>query len=176
MTEIASPTRTGLHLIPVHDLTTENFAPFGQVINPRRALGQWIMPDHNPGTSPDEAQLTLHQGIPRLWIMHLKDIPLTFENMARHMKVTQCLGSLGGVEWLFAVAAPSTSGVRPGVNDVVGFRIPGDRIVKLHIGTWHSGPHFRQSEAQFINLENMNTRREDFETLDLPMPCSYALD
>lgn len=175
MTTIVNLTQTASHLIRVLDLNQENFAPFGQVINPRRVAGQWIVPDHNPGTSQDEAQLTLHQGIPRLWIMHLKDIPLTFENMARHMKVTQCLGSLCGTEWFFAVAAPTGGDARPELADLVGFRIPGDRIVKLHIGTWHAGPHFRESEAKFINLENMNTRREDFEAMDLPKPCTYAL-
>jgi ureidoglycolate hydrolase len=160
--------------IKLLDLSPEAFAPFGQVITPRRSMGQWIVPDHNPGTSPDEAQLTLHEGIPRLWIMHLKGIGPHFADVARHMHVTQCLGSLGGTEWFFAVAAPTPPGVDPAVADIVGFRIPGDRIVKLHIGTWHAGPHFLVPEALFLNLENMNTRREDFDAVHLPVPCTYA--
>lgn len=159
--------------VPLHILTPERFAPFGQVLEPRASKGQFILPEHNPGTSPDELQLTLGNGIPRLWIMHLTDVRPPFAGMARHKQVTQCLGSLGGTEWLFAVAAP---GAAPELGDIVGFRIPGDRIVKLHLGTWHAGPHFTAPEAMFLNLENMNTRREDFEEVELSAPCVYATE
>ncbi|GAC1337267.1 MAG: hypothetical protein NVSMB18_01920 [Acetobacteraceae bacterium] len=159
------------YLVRLHSLTPERFAPFGQVLEPRVSKGQFILPDHNPGTSPDELQLTLGNGIPRLWIMHMKGARAQFAGMARHRRVTQCLGSLGGTEWLFAVAAADA---KPELGDIVGFRIPGDRIVKLHLGTWHAGPHFTAPEAMFLNLENMNTRREDFDEVELPSPCHYA--
>lgn len=162
--------------IPVRDLTAEAFAPFGQVIAPRRSLGQFVMPDHNPGTSPDEAQLSLHEGIPRLWIMHLAGV-MNFTEIARHMRVTQCLGALGGTQWFLAVASPSASADASGIMspaNLTGFRVPGDRIIKLHIGTWHAGPHFPGAEAMFLNLENMNTRREDFDAAALPTPCTYS--
>lgn len=165
-----------VHRLHVLDLTPEAFAPFGQVIKPRRSLGQFIMPDHNPGTSPDEAQLTLHEGIPRLWIMHLAASKPGFVEMARHNRVTQCLGSLGGEPWLFAVAAPTPPDKRPTSTDIAGFRVPGDRILKLHIGTWHAGPHLLTPEASFLNLENMNTRREDFEAAQLDRSCHYDLE
>lgn len=160
-----------LHRVTVRPLTHEDFAPFGQVLEPRISKGQFILPDHNPGTSPDELQLTLDQGIPRLWIMQMAGVKPQFSEMARHLKVTQCLGSLGGGEWFFAVAAPDT---QPNLEDVVGFRIPGDRIIKLHFGTWHAGPHPVTAAGLFLNLENMNTRREDFEAVSLPVPCTYA--
>jgi hypothetical protein len=30
---------------------------------------------------------------------------------------------------------------------------PGDRLIKLHVATWHAGPHFVHDECQFVNLE-----------------------
>lgn len=50
-----------------------------------------------------------------------------------------------------AVAASKPS------NNVTAFRIPGDRIIKLHVGTRHVGPHFIHDECLFLNLENEDT-------------------
>jgi hypothetical protein len=52
--------------------------------------------------------------------------------------------------------------------------IPGDRIVKLHVGTWHAGPHFTHEEAMFLNLENTDTNSRDFEETILPQECTIA--
>jgi hypothetical protein len=46
----------------------------------------------------------LGNGEPRLWIMHLPHVGLGFTRIARHRRVTQCLGSLGGKEWLITGA------------------------------------------------------------------------
>jgi len=47
--------------------------------------------------------------------------------------VTQCLGSLGGKEWLIGVAPPGDLGddARPRVEDIAAFRVPGDHLIKL---------------------------------------------
>jgi len=57
---------------------------------------------------------------------------------------------------------------RPRVEDIVAFRITGDRIVKLHVATWHAGPHFLCDECRFFNLENPDTERCDFHVVPLP--------
>ena len=49
--------------------------------------------------------------------------------------------------------------------------IPGDRIIKLHVGTWHAGPHFTHDECLFLNLENTDTNTRDFEDVALPREC-----
>jgi len=36
---------------------------------------------------------------------------------------------------------------RPRLEDIVAFRIPGDRVIKLHVATWHAGPHFVHDAA-----------------------------
>jgi ureidoglycolate hydrolase len=90
--------------------------------------------------------------------------------LARHRRVTQCLGSLQGKEWFIAVAPPGdlTNGARPDLAWMAAFRIPGDCVIKLHVATWHAGPHFTHEECLFFNLENLDTNKRDFEDYDLP--------
>ena len=166
-----------LHMLDVHELTAEAFAPFGQIIAPLRTGGQGAATHHDPETSAGEANLVLTNGEPRLWIMHLPHVGLGFSRIARHRRVTQCLGSLGGKEWLIGVAPPGdlSDDARPRLEDIVAFRIPGDRVIKLHVATWHAGPHFAQSECTFLNLENMDTNERDFHSVGLGVNCEYQL-
>ena len=167
-----------LHMLDVRELTAEAFAPYGQVIAPLRTGGRGIgAVHHDPENAPGEAQLVLGNGEPRLWIMHLPHVGLGFTRIARHRKVTQCLGSLGGKEWLIGVAPPGdlADEARPRLADIVAFRISGDRVVKLHVATWHAGPHFVHDECLFINLENLDTNRRDFHGVPLPAECRYRL-
>jgi len=97
-------------MLDIRELTAEAFAPYGQVIAPLRTGGQGAETRYDPETSPSEAKLVLGNGEPRLWIMHLPHVGLGFTRMARHRRVTQCLGSLGGKEWLIGVAPPGDLG------------------------------------------------------------------
>lgn len=166
-----------IHMLDVRELTPEAFEPYGQVITPLRVAGQGVETQYDPETSGSEAQLVLSNGEPRLWIMHLPHVGLGFSRIARHRRVTQCLGSLGGKDWLIGVAPPGDFGddARPRLDDIVAFRVPGDRIIKLHVATWHAGPHFVHDECQFLNLENLGTNRRDFHAAPLPAECRYRL-
>jgi hypothetical protein len=59
------------HMLDVSELTSEAFAPFGQIIAPLRTGGQGAETGYDPETSASEAKLVLGNGEPRLWIMHL---------------------------------------------------------------------------------------------------------
>ena len=174
MNDAASLSR---HLLEVRELTAEAFLPYGQIIMPLRTGGQGAETHYDPETSPSEADLVLQNGEPRLWIMRLPHVGLGFSRIARHRRVTQCLGSLGGKEWLIGVAPPGdlADDARPRIEDIVAFRVPGDRLVKLHVATWHAGPHFIHDECLFVNLENRDTNRRDFHAVPLPMECRYRL-
>ena len=165
-----------LHLLDVRELTDKAFAPYGQVIAPRRAGGQGVAAGHDE-IAAGEAQLVLGNGEPRLWIMHLPHVGLGFARIARHRRVTQCLGSLGGKEWLIGVAPPGdhSDDARPRLDEIIAFRVPGDRLIKLHVATWHAGPHFVHDECLFMNLENADTNRADFHAVPLPAECRYRL-
>jgi len=105
------------------------------------------------------------------------DVGLGLTRIARHRRVTQCLGALGGKEWLIGVAPPGDLGdeARPRVEDIAAFRVPGNRLIKLHVATWHAGPHFVHDECLFVNLENLDTNRRDFHAVPLDVECRYRL-
>ena len=75
------------HMLDVRELTTEAFAPYGEVIAPLRTGGQSAETGHDPETSAGEAKLVLGNGEPRLWIMHLPHVGLGFTRIARHRRV-----------------------------------------------------------------------------------------
>ena len=129
--------------IPAQPLDAKLFAPYGEIIGLRSAGSQFDVNSYNPETSTDEPSLTLTNGTPRLWIMRLKKNGFVFSKLARHRRVTQCLGSLQGKKWLIAVVPPSdlANGARPDLARMAAFRIPGDCIIKLHVATWHVAFH-----------------------------------
>src|SRR5271155_279764 len=98
------------HMLDIRELTAQAFAPYGQIIAPLRTGGQGVGTHDDPENSAGEAKLVLGNGEPRLWIMHLPHVGLGFTRIARHRRVTQCLGSLGGKEWLIGVAPPGDLG------------------------------------------------------------------
>jgi ureidoglycolate hydrolase len=156
--------------VPAQALETTGFAPYGEIIRPRAMGTQFANHAYDPETSSDEPTLTLTNGTPRLWIMAQKKRGLVFTQLARHRRVSQCLGALQGKEWFIAVAPPNdlADGTRPDLSRLAAFRIPGDRVIKLHVATWHAGPHFVHDECLFFNLENLDTNKRDFDTSDLP--------
>jgi hypothetical protein len=60
-------------------------------------------------------------------------------------------------------------------KDITAFRVSGVRLIKLHVATWHAGPHFVYDECLFVNLENRDTNRRDFHAVPLPVECRYRL-
>lgn len=155
--------------LPVHDLTAEDFAPFGTVIAPTE--------DGTP-FGPQDAQLELGRGIPRFYAMHLPNRGLVVRRITRHRAVTQVLASAGGFSWLLAVAPPpepDSDGAEPTLDAIRAFRIPGDHAVMLLRGTWHAGPLFETATADFFNLELSDTNVTDHWNCDLARRYGVAL-
>ena len=161
MTDTTAETSEPLIDLPVAELTEEAFAPYGQVLKPEE--------DGLP-YGPQDAALDLGNGTPRFYLMQLHGKPLRFDRITRHLRVTQCLASVGGGEWLVAVAPPENLDDPDAVPDLTrlkAFRIPGDRAIKLHTGTWHAGPYFSEREMAFFNLELSDTNVTDHHTCKL---------
>lgn len=156
--------------VKTRGLERKAFASYGEIISARRAGTQFDDNRYDAQASAEEANLTLTNGTPRLWIMCLKRNGLAFSKMARHRRVSQCLGSLQGKEWFIAVAPPNdlADGTCPDLARLAAFRIPGDCVIKLHVAAWHAGPQFLHDECLFFNLENLDTNKRDFDAYDLP--------
>jgi ureidoglycolate hydrolase len=141
--------------LTVQALTPEAFAPFGQIMT------------HTPDGQlfgPTDAQLDIARGIPRFYIMALKERPMTFRYITRHMSVTQCLASCGTKPWLMAVAPPNDPDdpkAKPDPARIAIFHVPGPLGIKLHRSTWHAGPFFSGKTAEFFNLELSDTNQSD---------------
>jgi ureidoglycolate hydrolase len=142
--------------LPSRLITAENFQPYGQVIFPTADSKQFDLKD---------AQLSL-SGIPRFYILHLLKVGTKFHNLARHVKATQCLGSLNGKEWFIAVAPPSHPD-QINLEQIAAFRISGNCFIKLDLGTWHAGPLFEDEFIDFYNLELHDTNINDYEVCNL---------
>lgn len=152
--QASEPSATEPQRLEIESLTAESFAPYGQVVEPQ--------PDGVLFGVPD-AQLDLAAGQPRFYLMRLQQRGLRFDRITRHQRCTQCLGALGGQSWLLAVAPPSV-GAQPEMALLKAFEIPGDRFIKLHLGTWHAGPYFEAEQVDFYNLELSDTNEVDHET------------
>jgi ureidoglycolate hydrolase len=163
------------HWLPVRELTPEAFAPYGELVRPVRTKGQGSHGSH-PAVQED-ATLMLGGGVPRMWIMQLPHLGLSFSGIARHRRVTQCLGSMDGQEWFISVAPPGdpAESTRPRIEDIVAFRVPNDVVIKLHVGTWHAGPHPPGPGGLFINLEHVDTNQVDNQHVDLGVECRYRI-
>lgn len=152
---------TASSVIPKHllaePITSEAFAPFGQVIFPSADGASY---------GPDDAQLKLDEGIPRFYIMRLQGKGRQFHAITRHRRCTQCLGSLAGAEWWMGVAPPGAADI-PQLEAIRAFRIPGNCFIKLHVGTWHAGPLFDIPMVDFYNLELSDTNITDHQTCNL---------
>lgn len=151
--------RGGAAALRVEALSPEGFTPYGEVIAPL-----------DDGARSDDAALDLSGGRPRFYIMRLAARPLSFDAITRHRRVTQCLAAVGGGDWLLAVAPPDGPDEPDAVPDetrLKAFRVPGDRAVKLHRGTWHAGPFFEGDAMSFFNLELDDTNEVDHHTARL---------
>lgn len=143
--------------LAVAPITAAAFAPFGKLVQP--------MPDGAPAGDVDQA-LDLSGGRPRFYIMALDHRALTVSRITRHTQATQVLASVGGGEWLLAVAPPGEA-AEPDPAAIRAFRIPGDVAVLLARGTWHAGPYFEPPQMSFFNLELEDTNVVDHDTCDL---------
>ena len=81
---MADVATSGVHLLPVNELTPDAFGPFGEVVKPAAAGGQGI-----PSKHPDNPKLVLSNERPRLWVMQLPRVGMAFSKIARHRRVKQ---------------------------------------------------------------------------------------
>ena len=143
-----------LKQIPAVSITADKFQPYGQLITASV---------DGKAYDKTDAVLHFHNGTPRFYIMRLERKGRRFNRITRHNSCTQCVGSLGGKDWLMAVCPPSEAS-EPDVTKMRAFRISGDCFIKLEVGTWHAGPYFDHEVVDFYNLELSDTNVVDHFT------------
>jgi ureidoglycolate hydrolase len=153
-----SPAAIKKRTLPLIEATPQTFSRYGQVVMP---MEDGIV------FGPDDAQLDLTRGTPRLYSMTLFNRGTVFRHITRHRAVTQCLGSMLGTPWMIGVAAPDDESSTPSIDSLSAFLVPGDRFIKLNRGTWHAGPYFTAASALFYNLELADTNIADHQTCNL---------
>ncbi|MTJ11343.1 Ureidoglycolate hydrolase [Anabaena sp. UHCC 0187] len=141
--------------LPSQLITPENFQPYGQVI---------YASEDGKNFDQEDAQLNLENGIPRFYIMRLQEKGRKFHQITRHVKCTQCLGSVDGKDWLMAVCSANNDINEPVLSELAVFKIPGNCFIKLNLGTWHAGPYFDHDFVDFYNLELSDTNVVDHFT------------
>ncbi|WP_439548732.1 ureidoglycolate lyase [Falsiroseomonas sp.] len=151
--------------------TAEALASFGTLVEPGE--------DGTP-FGPADARLELGRGTPRLYIMRLVKRPMLVRGITRHTRVTQCLAATMGGEWFIGLAPagdPDLPDAKPDPAAIRVFRIPGDKALALHRGTWHAGPFFEAETQDFLNLELADTNEVDHHTvrLDAEFGVAFAI-
>ena len=145
-------TLSKIQKLPSQLITPENFQPYGQVISASK---------DGKNFDQEDAQLNLQNGIPRFYIMRLQEKGRKFHHITRHVKCTQCLGSLDGKDWFMVVCPPNNDINEPELSKIAAFQIPGSCFIKLDVGTWHAGPYFDHEFVDFYNLELSDTNVVD---------------
>ena len=104
--------------------------------------------------------------------MRLAHRGLVFEVVARHDRVTQCLGAVDGEPWLMAVMPANF--VQPGLADIRAFCISPECFIKLGLGTRHAGPYFTEPVSDFYNLPMVDTNIADYTVWRPDAPLEFA--
>ncbi len=149
-----------MNRIAVAELTSEAFAPFGEVGAPHA----------DGGRAPVDVALDLSRGTPRFCVVRLAHRGLVFEVVARHDRVTRCLGAVDGEPW--RLCPPNF--VQPGLADIRAFCIPPECFIKLRLGTRDAGPSFTEPVSNFYNLEMVDTNIADYTVWPPDAPLEFA--
>ena len=145
------------------------------VRDPRFAdCGTLLEPQDDPARfGPQDASLHFDQGDhPRFYLMRLRRRPPQVSAMTRHRLVSQCLGSADSQPFWMVVAPP---GDTIAAEALLLVKLHPGEGLKLHPGTWHSGPYFSESTALFFNLELSRTNENDHNATALSNPRPLAL-
>lgn len=145
--------------LEVEPLTSDAFAPYGQLIAARDGVADYARP------LLDVWHIGFRSDAPlRLQIMRYHEKPLTFTRLERHLRVTEGRVPLGGAEAVLAVAGKTGPDPddRPDPSTVRAFRFDGSCGLLFAPGVWHSLDCFPIGApyADFVLLSDEATEQE----------------
>lgn len=139
-----------IHSVRAEPLTSEAFAPFGQVVG------------------VDEVIIAANDGERlHLDILSKSYEPLDIRSFNRHFKATQAQVALDGRPTVILVAPPEVGlDKAEDLATIRAFTCDGSVGYNLKIGTWHSGAHPLMGDVRLVNLQG-HAPAIDIEIRDL---------
>jgi ureidoglycolate lyase len=150
--------------LKIEPVDAEAFAPFGQLLPPRR-------PGEGRQELIEELQNTRSGARPRLSIATAepKVLPLSALQMERHVHSSQAFAPLDCASYLVMVAPHGDRGM-PDLEKIRAFRVPGDTGVNYKADTWHHPLSPLERIGRFAILTFVDGSTSDEQFVDLPQP------
>lgn len=159
-------TQHSAHTLATVPLTSEAFAPFGEVI-----AHQGTDRRHVIHTATRTVGVDVH---PRLWVSRLQAAvacPLVITRLERHRRSSQTFIPLTSAASLIVVA-PNLPDGQPDITHMKAFIASGEQGVCYAPGVWHHGLSPLDAPAQFVVTMGLADDGQDDEFLALPMPVT----
>lgn len=179
-------------------LTVEAFAPFGDVLVPRKgtkpvtnrdllASGRARMSDPVPAERMDQWDIldywpdiaTISRDTMKFGYVRCRAAHMRFSWFERHMKGTQTLIPMGGGRSVFPVAPANASTGAAGLPDLSrarAFVLDGSVAVSLRPGTWHWTPFPLGAPCDFVYLVREQVVEDDLNFIDTIARLGVELD
>lgn len=129
-----------IHVVRAEPLTSEAFAPFGQVVG------------------LDECRIELREGeVFHLDVLSYDHRPLHVDHLNRHHRATQALIPLDAKPAVVVVAPHDVDfSERSHVATLRAFVLDGSLGVNLALGTWHEGPYALGPHVDLANFQGLH--------------------
>ena len=138
------------HVVRAEPLTSEGFAPFGQVVG------------------RDEVVIELRGDEEfHLDVLSYDHKPLTFTVLNRHHRATQALIALNGKPTVVLVAPPGVDFSDEAHRELRAFLCDGSAGINLALGTWHAGPYPLTDHVDLVNVQGKQVMANDVEEAHL---------
>jgi ureidoglycolate lyase len=139
------------HVVRAEPLTSEGFAPFGQVVG------------------HDEVVLELRGDEEfHLDVLSYDHRPLEFTVLNRHHRATQALVALNGKPTVVLVGPAELDFSEEGHLDALrAFLCDGSAGINLALGTWHAGPYPLTDHVDLVNVQGRQVMANDVEEAHL---------
>ena len=139
------------HVVRAEPLTSEGFAPFGQVVG------------------RDEVVIELRDDEEfHLDVLSYDHKPLEFTVLNRHHRATQALIALNGKPTVVLVGPADVDfSEEAHLGELRAFLCDGSAGINLALGTWHAGPYPLTDHVDLVNVQGKQVMANDVEEAHL---------
>ncbi|MDD4082383.1 MAG: ureidoglycolate lyase [Sphaerochaetaceae bacterium] len=142
-------TKKVVKVIPLSEVTDEEFAPYGQIMGRVRAEPSNIRKHQHYWANNVDLGAVLDKVDCGLLITNTNGRDIKY--FERHSRISENFVPTEG-ESIFVMAPPNNSKETPDPSEIVAFYLDGTLGVALNIGTWHWPPIPLGKEAKFVLL------------------------